>query len=93
MLEAIKRWVRQRRESRLRWREDALHLLSTEDVGAYYEAQRRATRSRLGGDRGEFFHWVKVAAEVARLSPAVEMDLAVLRDLVAAEEQRSGQRK
>ena len=93
MLEAINCWRRQRRARRNRWREDALYLLAAEDAGAYYEAQRRAARSRLGGDREEFFHWVKVAAEVARLSPTVAMDLAVLRDLVAAEEQRSGQRK
>ncbi|TDR29109.1 hypothetical protein DES43_1498 [Aquamicrobium defluvii] len=80
--------MRQRRDRRRRWRQDALHLLSVEGSNAYYEAQRRATRARLAGDRSEFFHWAKVAAEVARLSPEVEMDIAVLRTVVAEEENR-----
>lgn len=84
MLEAIKIWMRRHHDRRRRWREDALSLLSTKGNIAYYEAQRRATRSRLAGDRGEFFHWAKVA----RLSPEVEMDMAVLRSVVAEEEKR-----
>lgn len=88
MLEAIKNWMRQHHDLRRRWREDALSLLNAEGNIAYYEAQRRATRSRLAGDRGEFFHWAKVAAEVARLSPEVEMDMAFLRSVVAEEEKR-----
>ena len=88
MLEAIKIWMRRRHDRRRRWREDALSLLNAEGNIAYYEAQRRATRSRLAGDRGEFFHWAKVAAEVARLSPEVEMDMAVLRSVVSEEEKR-----
>ncbi len=73
MLEAIKNWMRQHHDQRRRWREDALSLLNAKSSIAYYEAQRRATRSRLAGDRGVFIHWAKVAAEVARLSPEMEM--------------------
>lgn len=88
MLEAIKIWMRRHHDRRRRWREDVLSLLNAKGNIAYYEAQRWATRSRLAGDRGEFFHWAKVAAEVARLSPEVEMDIAVLRFVVAEEEKR-----
>jgi hypothetical protein len=30
-------------------------------------------------------HWAKVAAEIARISPAVEMDMTVLRAIVDEE--------
>ncbi|MER9176600.1 hypothetical protein NKH72_23820 [Mesorhizobium sp. M0955] len=39
---------------------------------AYYEAQRRAARSRVHGDTREFAHWAKVAAEIARIAPEGE---------------------
>lgn len=49
---------------------------------AYYGAQRLAARSRAGGDVSEFLHWTKVAAEVARIAPAAEMDIAVVQAIV-----------
>jgi hypothetical protein len=53
-----------------------------------YEAQRRATRARLQGDAGEFYHWAKVAAEVARIAPQAAMDVDVVRIIVTEEERR-----
>lgn len=88
MLTAIARWIEHRRDLRRRWQEDARRLLVAEEINAYYEAQRRATRSRVRGDKAEYWHWAKVAAEVARLSPEVKMDLAALRVIVAEEEHR-----
>jgi hypothetical protein len=87
-LEIITRWIDLRRQIRRRWQEDARRLLGNEEFGAYYEAQRRATRARVRGDRSEFYHWAKVAAEIARLSPQVQMDMSVLRTIVAEEERR-----
>ena len=89
MFEAITNWIDYRRDLRCRWREDARRLLAAEEPGAYYEAQRRETRYRVRGDKAEFYHWAKVAAEIARLSPEVEMDMDVLRKIVAEEERRS----
>lgn len=88
MLATIRDWVRHRRENRRRWQADARRLITTEEANAYYEAQRRAARSRVSGNRGEFFHWAKVAAEVARISPQAEMDIDVVRRIVAQEECR-----
>lgn len=84
MLAVITSWIDRRRALRHRWKEDALRLLTTEETNAYYEAQRRATRYRVRGDRAEFYHWAKAA----RLSPRVEMDLGMLRRIVAEEERR-----
>jgi hypothetical protein len=89
MFEAITSWIDYRRDLRRRWREDARRLLAAEERGAYYEAQRRATRARVRGEKSEFHHWAKVAAEVARLSPQVEMNIAMLRAIVSEEERRS----
>ncbi len=88
MLGAITSWIDRRRALRCRWQEDARRLLAAEETNAYYEAQRRATRYRVRGDKAEFYHWAKVAAEIARLSPRVEMDLDMLRRIVAEEERR-----
>lgn len=91
MFAAIGSWIDHRRELRRRWRDDAQRLLGAEEIYAYYEAQRRATRARVRGDRREFYHWAKVSAEIARFSPKVEMDIAVLRVIVAEEEGRRNQ--
>lgn len=88
MLTAIARWIEHHRDLRRRWQEDARRLLVAEEINAYYEAQRRATRSRVRGDKVEYWHWAKVAAEVARLSPEVKMELDTLRMIVAEEERR-----
>ena len=89
MFAAITRWIDNRRALRRRWQEDARRLVVAKDASAYYEAQRRATRARVRGEKAEFHHWAKVAAEVARLSPQVEMNFAKLRAIVSEEEGRS----
>lgn len=86
MLAAIGRWIERRRMIRRRWHADARALIATDAVNAYYDAQRRAARARLRGDRVEFYHWAKVAAEVARIAPIAEMDIDVLRAVVDEEE-------
>jgi hypothetical protein len=88
MLVAIRRWVEHRRAIRRRWQADARRLILVEEINAYYEAQRRATRARLQGDAGEFYHWAKVAAEIARISPQAAMDVDVVREIVTEEERR-----
>lgn len=88
MLAAIARWVEQRQAIRLRWQADARRLVAAEEANAYYEAQRRATWARVRGNRSELYHWAKVAAEVARISPQAEMDIDVVRRIVAEEERR-----
>lgn len=88
MLATIGRWMERRRAVRRRWQADARTLVAADEVNAYYEAQRRATRARVGGDRAEFYHWAKMAAEVARIAPLAEMDIDVLQALVADEERR-----
>ena len=90
MFGKIARWIGYRRDLRRRWQEDARRLLLAEEANAYYEAQRRAARSRVRCDRAEFYHWAKVAAEVARLSPEVEMNIDVVRRVVFEEERRGG---
>lgn len=42
----------------------------------------------MRGNRNEFYHWANVAAEIARLSPMVEMDIDVVKRVVAEEERR-----
>jgi hypothetical protein len=66
----------------------ARRLILAEEVNAYYEAQRRATRARLKSETGEFYHWAKVAAEVARIAPQAAMDVDVVREIVTEEERR-----
>lgn len=85
MLTGLKHWLRHRREIRQRWQADARRLVQFEGAGAYYQAQRRAARARARGDGGEFLHWAKVAAEVARISPDAEMDIAVVEGIVQRE--------
>jgi len=89
MLAAITSWIDRRRALRWRWQEDARRLLMAEESNAYYQAQRRATLYRMRGDKVEFYHWAKVAAEVARISPEVEMNIVTLRAIVSEEERRS----
>ena len=85
MLSRFKRWVDHRRDIRRQWQHDARALLSQDERGAYYAAQRLAARSRATGDSGAFLHWTKVAAEVARLSSMAEMDLATVQAVVDGE--------
>jgi len=88
MFAAVRRWVEHRRAIRRRWQADARRLSLAEEINAYYEAQRRATRARLKGDAGEFYHWAKVAAEVARIAPQAAMDVDVVREIITEEERR-----
>ncbi len=89
MFTLIHQWVQRRRAIRRRWQSDARELVVIDEVNAYYEAQRRAARARHRGDRGEFYHWAKVAAEVARISPLAEMDLDLVLQIADEEEARS----
>ena len=89
MLKSIGRWLERRRAIRRRWRAAARALVVAGEVDAYYEAQRRAARARVRGNRAEFHHWAKVAAKVARIAPSAEMDIGVLQTLVADEERRA----
>ena len=82
MLSKIRRWVEHRRTIRRRWQADARALVAADEVNAYYEAQRRATRARVRTDKAEFYHWAKVA----RIAPLAEMDIDVVRAVVAEEE-------
>jgi hypothetical protein len=85
MFGTLFRWLQRRRDIRRRWQADARRLIGEDESRAYYSAQRRAARSRKQGDRAGFWHWAKVASEVARLSPIAEMDRAVLQRIVDEE--------
>lgn len=63
-------------------------LILDDEHGAYYAAQRQAARSRNAGDMAEFWHWAKVASEVARLSPHAEMDLRLVQTIADEEQSR-----
>jgi len=82
MLGALRRWIERRRQVRRRWQADARRLIRHDEPGAYYEAQRLAARARASGHAGEFIHWAKVAAEVARISLLAQMELAVVQAIV-----------
>lgn len=86
MLAAIGKWVERRRSIRRRWQADARALADADMHNVYYEAQRRAARARVRNDRAAFYHWAKVAAEVARIAPLAGMDIDVVRAVVAEEE-------
>ncbi|TPJ81892.1 hypothetical protein FJ434_20550 [Mesorhizobium sp. B2-5-13] len=90
MFAAISRWMERRRTIRRRWQEDARALVVADELHAYYEAHRRAARARRRGDRAEFYHWAKVAAEIARIAPRAQMDIEAVRAIVAQEERRTG---
>lgn len=85
MFSAVFRWLDHRQAIRRRWQADARSLIADDEPGAYYVAQRRAARSRIQGDHAGFWHWAKVASEVARLSPTAEMDRTVLQRIVDSE--------
>lgn len=56
MLRVLKRWIHHRRHLRRRWQDDARRPLAAMGSNSYYEAQRRAARGRVYGDRDEFYH-------------------------------------
>lgn len=86
----LRQWIEHRRAIRRRWRADARRLAATDPVGAYYEAQRRAARSRAQGNAGEYWHWAKVASEVARIEPRADMDFEVVKAI--ADQESAGRR-
>ncbi|HBF28519.1 MAG TPA: hypothetical protein DDW73_02630 [Rhizobium sp.] len=86
MIPFFQRWISHRRAIRLRWQVDARLLAGLDPTGAYYEAQRRALRSRWQGDFHEYWHWAKVASEIARIEPRAEMDFEILKDLADRED-------
>jgi hypothetical protein len=88
VLSKIRQWLEHRQVIRRRWQADARALVAADEVNAYCEAQRRATRARVRADRAAFYHWAKVAAEVARIAPLAEMDIDVVRAVVSEEERR-----
>ncbi|MCT9000293.1 hypothetical protein [Chelativorans intermedius] len=75
MLAVICGWLDHRRAIRRRWQTDARRLAAAEEANVYYEAQRRAAQARVRGETAEFYHWAKVAAEIARISLQAEMDI------------------
>lgn len=81
----LRRWIGYRRAIRRRWKEDAKRLAASDPVGAYYEAQRRAQRNRAQGHSAEYWHWAKVASEVARIEPRAEMDFEVVKAIADEE--------
>lgn len=85
MLSLFRSWLQKRRQLRALWKADAQELIARDERNAYYTAQRLAARSRAAGDPNGFFHWAKVAAEVARSSGAAEMDYAVVQSIVSEE--------
>jgi hypothetical protein len=88
VIAVIRHWVEHRRSIRRRWQADARALVAADERDAYYQAQRLAARARLRDDRAGFYHWTKVAAEVARIAPQAETDIDVVRAIVAHEERR-----
>lgn len=92
MVIAFFRWLERRRDIRRRWQVDACRLIVKDEPHAYYSAQRRAARSRIEGDRAGFWHWAKVASEVARLSTIAEMDRTVPQHIVDDESARENHR-
>jgi hypothetical protein len=85
MLKVLRIWIRKRQTLRKLWQADAQFLIDSDERNSYYSAQRLAARSRASGDVNGFFHWSKVAAEVAQRSRVAEMDFAVVQSIVRAE--------
>ncbi len=90
MIELLRQWIEHRRAIRRRWQDDARRLAAVDPVNAYYEAQRRAARSRAQGNADEYWHWAKVASEVARIEPRAEMDFEVVKAI--ADQESAGRR-
>lgn len=90
MIGFLRQWIEHRRAVRRRWQEDARRLAGAGPINAYYEAQRRAARSRAQGNAGEYWHWAKVASEVARIEPRAAMDFEVVKAI--AHQESAGRR-
>ena len=55
---------------------------------AKHTTRRSAARARADHDRDGFWHWAKVAAEIARLSPDVDMDMKTVEAIAVKERHR-----
>lgn len=85
MITALKGWIAARRNIRRRWQSDARMLAVDQPRTSYYEAHRRAAAARSAGNAADFWHWNKVAAEVARICPIADMDLETVKRIVDQE--------
>jgi len=85
MLNILSTWLADRRTKRRRIELCARRLIMENEQKAYYTAQRLAARSRANRDRNEFWHWARVAAEVARTSRVAEMDLNTVQAIADEE--------
>lgn len=85
MIRFLTRWIIHCRAIKKRWQVDARLLATLDPRGSNYKAQRHTFRSRADGDLAEFWHWSKVASEVARIDPRAKTDFAVLKDLADQE--------
>ncbi len=90
MIAFLRQWIEHWRTIRRRWQGDARRLAASDPVNAYYEAQRRAARSRAQGNTAEYWHWAKVASEVARIEPRAAMDFEVVKAI--ADQETAGRR-
>jgi hypothetical protein len=93
MIFSLKQWLEKRRRLRQLWKSDAQTLIERDEPNAYYTAQRLAARLRATGDQSGFFHWTKVAAEVARRSSVAEMDISVVEEIASDEFKKSRTRE
>lgn len=85
MFRSLTDWIEKRRQIRRGWQRDAQTMVERHGRHAYYEAQRLAARSRAIRDKSDFWHWAKVASEVARLSPVAEMDMKMVQEITDEE--------
>lgn len=90
MYRALRLWLERRRAIRRRSQADARALVQIDETEAYYAAQRLAACARTDGLMGEFLHWTMVAAEVARISPRANMNLASVQAIVDKELRSNG---
>lgn len=65
-------------------------LAASDPANAYYEAQRRAARSRSQGNATEYWYWAKVTSEIARIEPRAAMDFEVVKAI--ADQETAGRR-
>jgi hypothetical protein len=84
----LKRWIARQREIRRRWRANASRLVRLDPQTAYLWGPTTGGAIPRSGDASEFLHWTKVAAEVARIAPAAEMEIAVVQAIFDDEMRR-----
>jgi hypothetical protein len=85
IFELISRWIAGRRLKKRLVEEDARRLLELNPRTAFYDAQRFVTRARLSGNSKVFVHWVRVAAEIAKISDN-PLDVNAMKVVVDEEE-------